>query len=92
MGLRPPGSRSTFTLLISGFWTLLALLILIGGHLALALLIYMKFFGQGGNMAHLAKFTGIPPGIIWLVIVAALALDIWIAVSSKHDREKKLRR
>jgi len=92
MGLRPPGTRSNVTLLITGFWTVLSLMVLIGGHLALALLVYLKFFQEGSGMEHLAKFTGLDPLIIWGSIAAALALDVWIAISTKRDREKKIRR
>jgi hypothetical protein len=92
MALRPPGSRSNITLLISSLWTIVSLLLLIGGHLVLALLLYVKFIQQSGGMEHIAKFTGLEPVYLWASIGIALALDVWIAVSSKREREKKIRR
>lgn len=91
MALRRPGSASRITFLTTAFAALVMVVVLIGGHLVLGFLAYSKITG-GAGMEEIAKFTGLPAWSLWLSIIAAIALDVWILYHQRQDRLKALRR
>jgi len=91
MALKRPGTASNLTFFITSFWALVMIVILVAGHLTLAFLAYAKFTGSSG-MPDIAKFTGMPPWLLWLAVVGGLALDIWIIYHQRLDRKKALKR
>jgi hypothetical protein len=91
MAIKQPGTTSRIALLITLSWSLVMVVSLIGGHLVLAFLVYSKFTG-GKGIEEIAEFTSLPAWILWLSIVAALALDGWILYHQRKDRQKALKR
>ena len=91
MAIKQPGTTSHIALLITLSWSLVMILTLIGGHLVMAFLAYSKFTG-GKGMEEVATFTSLPNWVLWLAIVAALALDGWILYHQRKDRLKALKR
>jgi len=91
MAIKQPGTTSSTALLITLFWSLVMVVTLIGGHLVLAFLAYSKFTG-GKGIEEVAEFTSLPIWVLWLSIVAALALDGWILYHQRKDRLKAFKR
>lgn len=91
MTLKRPGSQSNILFAIGMFWAGLMIAVLVAGHLVLGFLIYSSVTG-GKGMAEIAKFTTMPNWALWLSIVAALALDGWIAYHHFKERREALRR
>ncbi|MES0371282.1 MAG: hypothetical protein ABUK11_03295 [Mariprofundaceae bacterium] len=91
MALRRPGSASRFTFLTTASAALVMIAVLIGGHLVFAFFVYSKITG-GTGMVEIAEFTDLPAWSLWLSIVAAAALDVWILYHQRQDRLKALRR
>lgn len=87
MGVRTPGSRSNLTLLSSAGLAIIALAILIGGHVILIYLIYSSMFGHG-SMKNIMTSSGMPGWLLWLVVLGAIAMDAWIFYSIRRDRKK----
>ena len=87
-----PGQRSNITLLITSFWAVLGLFILIVGHLTMVFYIY----GQMQNMDALAELAQFMPILeethLYILAALAIALDIWIIISHKKQREYKIKR
>jgi hypothetical protein len=89
--LKRPGSRSNLTLLISATGTIFLLAVLLGGHIILAYLILANFTDAEG-MKAVEAFTGLPPIVIWLWVIAGLGIDAWIAHNIRKERKKALQR
>lgn len=87
-----PGQRSNITLLITSFWAVLGLFILIVGHLT----IVFFFYGQMQNMDALQELASFIPILdkshLYILAGLAIALDIWIIISHKKQREYKIKR
>ncbi len=87
-----PGQRSNITLLITSFWAILGLFILIIGHLAIVFFIY----GQMESMDALHELASFIPILekthLYILAGLAIALDIWIIISHKKQREYKIKR
>lgn len=92
MALKRPGSASNLTFFITAFWTLVMVIVLVAGHLVLGFLLYGKITGSGGGMEEIANFTAQPAWLLWLSVVAALALDGWIIYHHRKMRKEALRR
>ena len=92
MRKRIPGQRSNITLLVTGTWTILALFIVIVGHLVWAFFFY-GLFTQTDALAELESAFPILT-MPYLYILAALAVvgDIWIFISHKKQLEYKIKR
>ncbi|MDT8377037.1 MAG: hypothetical protein RQ867_09940 [Mariprofundaceae bacterium] len=91
MAIKQPGTASQVTFLITAFWALVMVAVLVSGHLVLAFLAYSKFTG-GKGIEEVAAFTSLPAWALWLSIVAALALDGWILYHQRKERQKALKR
>jgi len=91
MAIKQPGTTSSTQLLTTLFWSLIMVVILIGGHLTMAFLIYSNFT-DGKGMLEVAEFTSLPTWALWLSVVAALALDSWILFHQRKDRKEALSR
>lgn len=89
--MRKPGTRSNASLLTTAAWTLISLTVLIGGHVLLLLLLWDSFETHSGIMG-LADYTGLHKGIIWLWIIAALGMDIWVSVNARKQSKKAMQR
>ncbi|MFQ5582591.1 MAG: hypothetical protein ACE5F3_08220 [Mariprofundaceae bacterium] len=87
MALRRPGSTSRIDLLTTGFWAILMLVVIIGGHVILAYLM----IGSGG-MEKVVEFTGLPAWLMWVMLLGAIGLDGWIAYTIRKERKKILER
>jgi len=87
-----PGQRSNITLLITSFWAILGLFTLIIGHLTMVFFIY----GQMEDMDALAELAQFMPMLekthLYILAGLALALDVWIIISHKKQREYKIKR
>jgi hypothetical protein len=91
MAIKQPGTTSSTALLITLSWSLVMMVILIGGHLMAAFQAYSYFTG-GKGIEEVAEFTELPTWALWLSIVAALAMDGWILYHQRKDRQKALKR
>ncbi|WP_038247648.1 hypothetical protein [Ghiorsea bivora] len=89
---RIPGQRSNITLLITSFWAVLGLFVLIIGHLTIVFFIY----GQMKNMDALHELALSMPVLekshLYILAGLAIALDIWIVISHKKQRKHKIKR
>jgi hypothetical protein len=87
-----PGQRSNIALLVTSFWAVLGLLVMIIGHLAIAFFIY----GKTQNIDALAELAQFMPMLkethFYILAGLALALDVWIFISHKKQREHKIKR
>jgi len=87
-----PGQRSNIALLISSFWTVLGLFILIVGHLVWVFFAY-GIITNTDTLAELALFTPtLTKTHFYIVGFLAVCIDIWIMVSLKKQREHKIKR
>jgi len=87
-----PGQRSNITLLITSFWAILGLLILIIGHLTIVFFIYGQI-ADVDALIDLVKFIPIlGKSHLYILAALAVALDIWIIISHKKQREYKIKR
>jgi len=91
MAIKQPGTTSTTALLTTLFWSLVMVIIMIGGHLVLAFMAYSKFTG-GKGIEEVAAFTSLPTWSLWLSIVAAVAVDGWIIYHQRKERQRILKR
>ena len=89
---RLPGQPSVFALIISSFWAILALFILIMGHLVWVFIAYGMMTNTDA-IADLERFLPILQQL-HLYILAGLAMlaDIWIFMSQKNERKQRLKR
>lgn len=91
MALKPPGSTSGLSLFFSSLWTIIMLLMLIGGHLVLVVLAFL-YIDQNAGMDILVKKTGLPDTLLWASIVMGLLMDVWIFFSGRQAEKKANRR
>jgi len=91
MALYQPGQRSNSSFLISSIFSIILLLTIITGHLVLA--IYLWFhFSDGAGMEVVSTFTGLPKTWLWLSIVGAFIMDIWVIINIRKGHQKAKRR
>ena len=89
---RLPGKRSNVQLLVTSVFTIISLFIMIIGHLAIV------FYGYGiatgsETFKELAKFLpGLEEMHLFIIAGLAVAFDIWIVISQKKARDKKIKR
>lgn len=91
MGLKRPGRRSNLQLLITGFWACAMTLVLLGGHIIAAYLMFTSFQGNVG-IKILTEMTGLDAWMFWVWMFAAIVLDGWIFYNIRKDRKKALER
>ncbi len=87
-----PGQRSNITLLVTSLWAILGLFILIVGHLTIV------FYGYG-KLNHIDALTELAQALpvleklhLYALAGLAIAMDIWILISHKKEREHKIKR
>lgn len=92
LGKRRPGERSNIALLVTSFWTMLGLFILIVGHLTLVFYAY-GLYTKTDALAELDTFIPILSQTqLYIVAGLAITLDVWIYISHKKQREYKIKR
>ncbi len=91
MALRPPGSSSNVDFLIYGSIMVLQLIVFIGGHAVIGYLLLGQF-GIGKGMPAVVEFTGLPGFALWLLMLATIAMDIWVVYHKRLERKKNLER
>jgi hypothetical protein len=91
MAIRRPGTSSNVSLLSSGAWSILLLIILIGGHVVLGWLVLSAIFGNGG-LKTIATHTDIPDWVLVLLVLGAITMDAWIFHSVRQARKRRLQR
>jgi len=85
-----PGQTSTISLLISSFWTISALIILIVGHLVWVFMIY-GILTHTDTLKELDTFLPMLSHLHMHILAGlALIMDIWIFVSHRKERTKHL--
>jgi len=88
--MRQPGTSSTWGLLISSLQVGTGIVILIGGHLIMVCQLW--FWGdKKSGISVVAETTGLPIQALWFLVLAALAMDVWITISARR-RKKEIRR
>jgi len=91
MALYQPGKRSNVTFLISSIFTIVLLVTLITGHLVITFELWFYFTNDTG-MDAISAFTGLPNVALWLTVVAAFMMDIWIVINMRKGHQKAKRR
>jgi len=91
MALYQPGKRSNLTFLISSISTISLLFILIAGHLVIGLDVWL-YITKGTDMAAVSAMTGLPTLALWLSVLAALLMDIWVFIHMRKGHQKAKRR
>jgi len=91
MALYQPGKRSNITFLISSIFTITLLTIIIAGHLVIAFDLWF-YFTKNTGMEDISAFTGLSEPLLWLSVVAALMMDIWVVINMRKDHQKAERR
>jgi len=91
MALYQPGQRSNITLLTSSIFTITLLTIIIAGHLVIAFDLWF-YFTKNTGMEDISAFTGLSEPLLWLSVVAALMMDIWVVINMRKGHQKAERR
>ena len=92
MRKRLPGQRSNIALLVTSFWTIIGLFILIVGHLVIAFFAYGKYT-ETDALSDLASYLPfIDAQYLYIVAGLALIADVWIVISHKKERNYKIQR
>ncbi len=86
-----PGQASFVTLIVSSFWTVFMLLIMIFGHLLMLLWGWQVFF-QNAGMDELGELLGIPADVLVAVMAMAIISDIWAHFSARKSLEDSIKR
>jgi len=88
---RQPGTASPLSLLFTLIKVGFGLTILIGGHLIVLYQFWFWLQAKSG-IELIAKDTGLPVWSLGLCVLAALTLDIWIAYSSRKQKQAAYKR
>jgi len=89
---RTPGQSSFIALLVSGFWTILALFIFIIGNLVWVFVGY-GFFMNTDALAELEQFLPmLGQNYLYALAALALAADIWVIHSQRKEHKNKIKR
>jgi len=91
MALYQPGKRSNVTFLISSIYTIILLITLITGHLVIAFDLWF-YFTKNTGMEVVSAFTGLSEIALWLTVVAAFMMDIWVIINMRKGHQKAKRR
>lgn len=92
MALKQAGSRSVTDMLTSGLWSLVMISILVSGHLVLAYLGYIKFIEPALTLQNFADYFQVRTEFLYVLLIMALLLDVWIYVSARKERTEVRRR
>lgn len=88
---RSYGKRSNIDMLSSSMWTLLQIVILIGGHVLIASHIWLRIQGHDAS-ARVSELTGLPAWAQILAMLATVGLDIWTTLHSRRQRMESRKR
>jgi len=91
MALYQPGQRSNITFLTSSIFTLALLAIIIAGHLVIVFDLWF-YFTQNTDMKEISAFTGLPEALLWVSVVIALMMDVWVVIHMRKGHQKAERR
>ncbi|MDX8389794.1 MAG: hypothetical protein R8M38_04805 [Mariprofundaceae bacterium] len=72
-------------------WSSTMLVVLIGGHLIIAWLIYANMVDEPG-MEAIIELTSLPKWALWIVAIAAPIADVWIWNHGRMERKRNLAR
>jgi len=87
-----PGSRSNIALLVTSFWTILSLFILIVGHLVIVFFAYGKYTNTDA-LTDLASYLPVLESQhLYIIAILAIIADVWILISHKKERAHKIKR
>ncbi len=91
---KAPGQTSFAVLVVSSFWTVFMLLVMIGGHLLMLLWAWEVVFEHAG-LQELAELLHAPADVLLGIMAMAIISDIWGhfgAKKSLDDRIDKVRK
>jgi len=91
MALYQPGKRSNITFLTTSIFTIALLIIIIAGHLVIVFDLWF-YFTKNTGMEEIRAFTGLPETLLWLSVVAALMMDVWVVIHMRKGHQKAERR
>jgi len=91
MALYQPGKRSNITFLTTSIFTIALLTIIIAGHLVIVFDLWF-YFTKNTGMEEISAFTGLPETLLWLSVVAALMMDVWVVIHMRKGHQKAERR
>jgi len=87
---RQPGTASWSGLLLTLTEVCFGLTVLVGGHLILFFQFWFWLQERSG-VGVIAEKTSLPVWLLWLCVVAALFMDIWI-LNNKRQQKKALQK
>lgn len=88
---KQPGTTSTTSLVVSAIAVGAAVVVMIGGHAILAYGAWAWFNDESG-METITELFGVPEWPLWLCMLAALAIDVWVVYSIREERRNIRRR
>jgi len=86
---KAPGQTSFVVLVISSFWTVFMLLIMIGGHLLMVLWAWEVVFENAG-LQQLSELIGVHPDVLLGVMAMAVVSDLWGHFGAKKSFDESL--
>jgi len=92
MALYQPGKRSNITFFLSSIFTLILLACIITGHIVMAFELWFYFTTDNTGMEIISTFTGLSKNVLWLSIIVALIMDIWVAINMRKGHQKSKKR
>ena len=87
MALYQPGRRSNLTFLISSLFTIILLTAIITGHLVIGFAIWF-YFAEDTGMKAISGFTGLSETLLWISIITAVIMDVWVVINMRKGHQK----
>ncbi|MBN4061447.1 MAG: hypothetical protein COB41_09705 [Proteobacteria bacterium] len=91
MALYRPGQRSNTSFLTSSIVIIVLLTIIIAGHLVIIFDLWF-YFTKGTGMKELSALIDIAEPWLWISVVAALIMDVWVVIYMRKGHQKAERR
>jgi len=86
---KAPGQTSFLVLVMSSFWTVFMLLIMIGGHLLMVLWAWEVVFENAG-LQELSELLHVHSDVLIGVMVMAVVSDLWGYFGAKKSLDESL--
>jgi len=79
------------TFLVTSFFSIVLLFGIITGHLILVFFLWF-YATDGTGMEVISAFTDLSETILWIGIVIAMIMDIWVVINMRKGHQKAKKR